>query len=301
MNKERTSLGLNLTLLECAAACLKARSGGGGCAAFQHQALPGGRDQCVLAVNALHGTDEVPGPRPRQGLTTCLRDKSAWLELGGLYNPEPLEVVSEGLATYTFHPEPLTWAQAEAACAADAAAVQQRRTMTLGAASPPPSAVGHLASVATELDLRQLLAVVSLMPPALASPGYEDPADFYGFWVGLAASSGDLMASLTAPQLCDRNVPASDASATRWSDGSACSAGAGACALQDAWGVFVDGSPVDVPPTGSRLCVHFSNSTSLIAPGLVAAGSCEWTLPFVCKSEFSPRTSRKARRRRCES
>ncbi len=65
---------------------------------------------------------------------------------------------------------------------------------------------------------------------------------------------------------------------------------AGVCrftgAAQMLWAVAPNGTRWYAPdPLAPRTCVHFSNSTELLRPGLAAADSCDWELPFICECE----------------
>ena len=183
-----------------------------------------------MGDNAVRGIDGAQGPTPHRGLVTCLKDPSAWDLLGAIYDPE-VHDFNLGLTTYSFHPEALSWADAEATCVLQASVVQARRTGSMPGGGPV--AVGHLASAATDIDIQMLLHVMSQLPPVFTSPGYGELPDFYGFWVGLRTSSDDLTNALSAPPGAFRTIVlANDTSALRWTDGSAASAGIGASVLQ---------------------------------------------------------------------
>ena len=119
------------------------------------------------------------GPLPPlqyEGIVTCFKNLRDWALLGALYSPQ-VDYVNVGLTTYSYHPEALTWAAAEATCQAQAMQIQAQRTgsMPLGG----PHAVGHLASAATNEDYEILLSIMSKQPPVFTSPGYGVNADFY--------------------------------------------------------------------------------------------------------------------------
>ena len=70
----------------------------------------------------MYGIDGAQGYRPHLGLVTCIKDSARWDLLGAIYDPE-VQDVNIGLTTYSFHPEALSWDDAEAACVQQAVQV----------------------------------------------------------------------------------------------------------------------------------------------------------------------------------
>lgn len=130
-----------------------------------------------MGSNAIYGSDGAQGYTPHLGIVTCFKNSEDWLLMGQLYSPQ-IGFVNLGLTTYTYHPEAVTWAVAEATCQSQALQIQARRTGSMP--SGGPHAVGHLASTASNEDFEILLSIMAKQPPVFTSPGSGVNPDFYG-------------------------------------------------------------------------------------------------------------------------
>ena len=131
-----------------------------------------------MGSNALYGIDGAQGYTPHLGMVTCFRNAADWALMGELYNPK-VQLLNLGLTTYSFHPEAMTWSDAEATCQAQALQIQAQRTGSMPFRGGL-HAVGHLASAASNDDYEILLTLMAQQPPVFTSPGYGVLSDFYG-------------------------------------------------------------------------------------------------------------------------